>query len=98
LNRKRKTKTEKNWAIDLPAKSAFATGQIHFVGRGCLVWGSGAGKRVSVKSCVPFALLLLLSSCEILFPAGPEPYGPNDYAIGEAQSYPQMAAAANPRP
>jgi len=53
-----------------------------------------------VKSCVPFALLLmlLLSSCEILFPPGPEPYGPNDYAIGEAQSYPQMAAAANPRP
>lgn len=42
-------------------------------------------------------LTLLLSSCEILFPPVPQAWGPNDYAIGLAQPYPQEVKLAKLR-
>jgi hypothetical protein len=52
-----------------------------------------------MKSCVPIALLLtlLLSSCEVLLPPEPTAYGPDDYAVGEAQPYPQEVKLAKLR-
>jgi hypothetical protein len=52
-----------------------------------------------VKRWSPFALLLTLSlsSCEILLPPALLAYGPDDYAIGEAQPFPQEAKLAKLR-
>jgi hypothetical protein len=52
-----------------------------------------------VKRWFPFALLLTLSlsSCAVLFPPGPLAYGPDDYAIGEAQPFPQEIKLAKLR-
>jgi hypothetical protein len=52
-----------------------------------------------VKNCAPFALLLTLSlsSCEILLPPKPVPYGADDYAIGEAEPYPREVQLAKLR-
>ena len=51
-----------------------------------------------MKTGALFALLLtlLLSSCEVLFPPV-YTYGPNDYAIGEAEPYPQEVQLAKLR-
>jgi hypothetical protein len=48
--------------------------------------------RTSVKNILQIALLisLFLSSCTVLLPPGPpQKYGANDYAVGEAEPYPQ---------
>jgi hypothetical protein len=52
-----------------------------------------------VKTPTSFFLLLtlLLGSCEILFPPVPQAWGPNDYAIGLAQPYPQEVKLAKLR-
>ena len=52
-----------------------------------------------MKTCTPLALLLTLSlsSCDILFPPVPKSYGLNDYALGEAQPYPQEVKLARLR-
>lgn len=52
-----------------------------------------------MKTCTPLALLLTLSlsSCDILFPPEPKSYGRNDYALGEAQPYPQEVKLARLR-
>jgi hypothetical protein len=55
-----------------------------------------------VKRCTPLVLLLtlLLSSCELLrplLPSAPRAYGPNDYALEEAEPYRQEVKLAKQR-
>jgi hypothetical protein len=52
-----------------------------------------------VKRCALLALplTLLLSSCEVLFPPEPTAYGSDDYALAQAQPYPQEVNLAKLR-
>jgi hypothetical protein len=53
----------------------------------------------SVKNIPQIALLipLFLSACTELLPPAPKQYGANDYAVGEAQPYPQEVRLAKQR-
>jgi hypothetical protein len=52
-----------------------------------------------VKNIPQVALLisLFLSSCTELLPPAPKQYGANDYAVGEAEPYPQEVSLAKKR-
>ena len=52
-----------------------------------------------MKTCTSLALLLTLSlsSCELLLPPKPKSYGRDDYALGQAQPYPQEVELAKLR-